>query len=228
MRSGLLSGKVERAQAVPQHPGGSAAPLSHRGPAPALLRRLFTHAPLHPFAVHQPLPGPLHHLHHLPQCHHHVHGALQPAQGGRLGPGWHREEGPQPGGEGTWSWCYNPRLGTKTQQGPACLPACLQVWTLMRGQPETSNLRAIVLSMTLHAYPEGLPSAPSPMSEGECGLATAEPFVGVYTWPLEHAISLSGLRTDLVPFAYRPQPAHRVIHQACHRCPEVGAQGARS
>lgn len=68
--------------------------LFRRGPAPALLRGLLAYTPLHPFAVHQPLPGPLHHLHHLPQCHHHVHGALQPAQGGER-PGLSWEEGPQ-------------------------------------------------------------------------------------------------------------------------------------
>lgn len=70
--------------------------LFHRGPAPALLRGLLTYAPLHPLAVHQPLPGPLHHLHHLPQRHYHVHGALQPAQGGER-PGLNWEEGPQRG-----------------------------------------------------------------------------------------------------------------------------------
>lgn len=63
----------------------SQAPSPCRGPAPALLRRLLTHPPLHPLAVHQPLPRPFHHLHHRGQRHHHVHGALQPAQGGARG-----------------------------------------------------------------------------------------------------------------------------------------------
>ena len=52
-----------------------------RGPEDPLLRVVRPHPPDRPHAVHQPLPGPDYHLHHLHQRHHHVPGALQPAQG---------------------------------------------------------------------------------------------------------------------------------------------------
>lgn len=52
-----------------------------RGPAAALLCHLLSHPTTHPLYVHQPLPGHLHHLHHLPQRGHHVPGALQSAHG---------------------------------------------------------------------------------------------------------------------------------------------------
>lgn len=72
---------------------------TRRGQAEALLRRLLPAAPHHPHAVHQPLPGPLHHLHHLHQRLHHEHRALQPATGkaqcGALGSSvitWHCPE----------------------------------------------------------------------------------------------------------------------------------------
>lgn len=44
-----------------------------RGQAEALLCGLLSPAPVYPHTVHQPLPGPLHHLHHLHQCLHHEH-----------------------------------------------------------------------------------------------------------------------------------------------------------
>lgn len=55
-----------------------------RGPEAALLRLVRSSAAGHPHPVHQPLPGPRHHLHHLHQRHHDVTGALQPAPGGGL------------------------------------------------------------------------------------------------------------------------------------------------
>lgn len=56
-------------------------PTPGRGPEAALLRHLLPHPAAHPLHVHQPLPGHLHHLRHLPQRGHHVAGTLQPADG---------------------------------------------------------------------------------------------------------------------------------------------------
>uniref|UniRef100_A0A8C6Y8A3 Calcium voltage-gated channel subunit alpha1 H n=1 Tax=Naja naja TaxID=35670 RepID=A0A8C6Y8A3_NAJNA len=47
----------------------------------AVLRRLFTHPEIYPFALHQPLSGPFHHFYHWCQRHHDVHGALRSTQG---------------------------------------------------------------------------------------------------------------------------------------------------
>lgn len=55
--------------------------LSCRSPAQALLCWLFPRTKVHSHPLHQPLPWPLHHLHHWGQRHHNVHGALQPAKG---------------------------------------------------------------------------------------------------------------------------------------------------
>lgn len=52
-----------------------------RGTEAALLCLLRSSSTGHPYPVHQPLPRPGHHLHHLHQRHHHVSGALQPAPG---------------------------------------------------------------------------------------------------------------------------------------------------
>lgn len=56
-----------------------------RSPEAALLQQLRQSPADDPHAVHQPLPGPHHHLHHLHQRHHHVLGALQstPRKGAR-------------------------------------------------------------------------------------------------------------------------------------------------
>ena len=51
--------------------------FAHRSPEAALLRQLWSCALNDPHAVHKPLPGPHHHLHHRHQCHHHVLRALQ-------------------------------------------------------------------------------------------------------------------------------------------------------
>lgn len=50
--------------------------LWSRGQARALLWRLLSPASVHPLAVYQPPPGPLHHFYHLRQCLHHEHRAL--------------------------------------------------------------------------------------------------------------------------------------------------------
>lgn len=75
-----------------------------RGPAAALLCHLLSHPAAHPLHVHQPLPGHLHHVHHLPQCGHHVPGALQPACG-------EPQPHPSPGSHGGGAW-EDPTLGT--------------------------------------------------------------------------------------------------------------------
>lgn len=87
----------------------------HRGPAAALLCHLLSHPAAHPLHVHQPLPGHLHHFHHLPQCSHHVLGALQPARGEpqpRPSPGSHgggAQEDPTIGAG--WDLSISPMLG---------------------------------------------------------------------------------------------------------------------
>lgn len=83
-----------------------AAPHPCRGPAAALLCHLLSHTAAHPLHVHQPLPGHLHHLHHLPQRGHHVPGALQPAHG-EPGPA----SGPRPRGGVGSSARPHPRDG---------------------------------------------------------------------------------------------------------------------
>lgn len=76
------------------------APIS-RGPAAALLCHLLSHPAAHPLHVYQPLPGHLYHLHHLPQCGHHVPGALQSAPGEPC-------TQPQPWPEVTWQgWVFS-------------------------------------------------------------------------------------------------------------------------
>lgn len=49
----------------------------NRSPKASLLFQLWQDTPDDPHTVHQPLPGPHHHLHHLHQRHHHVLRALQ-------------------------------------------------------------------------------------------------------------------------------------------------------
>lgn len=69
-------------------PPSSTSPLLSsipRGTKAALLCLLRSSPTGHPYPVHQPLPGPGHHLHHLHQRHHHVSGALQPAPGEVMG-----------------------------------------------------------------------------------------------------------------------------------------------
>lgn len=93
----------------------SRTPSPCRGPASALLRGLLAHPPLHSFTVHQPLPGPFHHFYHRRQCHHHVHGTLQPAQGGA----WRPETPAQPAfrtGYGDTS-PRGPLVGSVTPRG---------------------------------------------------------------------------------------------------------------
>ncbi len=51
----------------------------NRGPAETVLCRLLSSPALHPHTVYQPLPGPLHHLHHRHQCGHYVYWAFQSA-----------------------------------------------------------------------------------------------------------------------------------------------------
>lgn len=53
----------------------------NRGPAETVLCRLLSSTALHPHTVCQPLPGPLHHLHHRHQCGHYVYWAFQAASG---------------------------------------------------------------------------------------------------------------------------------------------------
>lgn len=96
------------------------SPTPHRrGPATALLCNLLSHPAAHPLHVHQPLPGYLHHLHHLPQRRHHVPGALQPADGE------HETQGHAVRGASLQGWVLT---AWSAGEGDAGRPCCFWAW----------------------------------------------------------------------------------------------------